>query len=183
MDEQIKEEQDIREALVEMKTQKRRERVWYAVIFGGTVLSMVFAYNIWQSNANATTTDYYSGATPTSYTDNLVAGIQGQTGGPSVGAGGCCGGAGSATAGTAVAPSGGGCGSSAGGGCGTSSATAAPIDTAQVESLARQFYTQNYGSDKGLDFKVQNFGCHIQIDVTSAGKLVKTLIYRGGRFE
>ena len=171
MDEQIKDELDIREALVEMKIQKRRERVWYAVIFGGTVLSMVFAYNIWQRNAFATTTDYYSGANPAPYTDNLVAGVQGQTGGPSVGAGGggCCGAAGGATAGV-------------GGGCGTSSATAAPIDTVQVEALARAYYAKTFGDDKGLDFKVQNFGCHIQIDVTSAGKLVKTLIYRGGQF-
>lgn len=62
------------------------------------------------------------------------------------------------------------------------SSQAVDNNSTQLEKLAIDWYTKNYG-DSDVTAEVQDFGCHKQITIKKDGKAVKELSYRGGQFE
>lgn len=171
------EEEEVYEALSEMKTQKRSEQVLMGLIVAGVFTASIFAYNIWQRDAVAS-----------QYQPSLVGTSAGYTASSSaVGGGGCCGASGSAGAGAGATNTGAEAaalaGSNAGGGCGSGGAGAAlgTAESQQLEVQALAYYAETYGDDK-VTVKIQSFGCHMECYFYKDGQIVKTLIYRGGQF-
>ena len=82
------------------------------------------------------------------------------------GAGSCCG------------SSGGGCG-----GCGGSRASAGPVTPElkkKASAAALDAYHKTNPGEKGVEAQVNDYGCHIQVDVEQDGKVVKSYAYQDG---
>ncbi len=81
----------------------------------------------------------------------------------------------------------GGCGGSGGGGCGGcggKQASAGPLDPAlksQASAVALEAYRQANPAATGLEAKVTDFGCHIQVDIEKGGKIIWSYTYENGR--
>jgi hypothetical protein len=87
------------------------------------------------------------------------------------GAGSCCG-------------SGGGGGGEDRGGCGLSPSTAGPVapelkEKATAAALAE--YRKTNPAGQGLEARVTDYGCHIQVDIERGGKVVKSYAYQDGQ--
>ena len=88
----------------------------------------------------------------------------------SQGRGSCCGSGG-----------GGGCGGRGGGGCGTKQA--GPLDPkleSKASAAALAEYWKKSPAEKGVEAKVTDYGCHIQVDIVKGSKTVKSYAYQDG---
>jgi len=84
------------------------------------------------------------------------------------GAGSCCGAGGRAGGGT--------------GGCGTKQS--GPLDPAlktNAGAAALEAYRQTHPAEKGLETKVTDYGCHVQVDIEKEGKIVASYSYSNGK--
>lgn len=82
--------------------------------------------------------------------------------------------------------SGGGGGARAGGsagGCGTKQPSGA-LDAklkSSASAAALDVYRETHPAEKGLEAKVTDYGCHVQVDVEKEGKIVASYSYRDGK--
>lgn len=83
---------------------------------------------------------------------------------------GCCG----TGSGSSGAPSG---GITGGGGCCSNGKS---ITKDQAKKQAIDFYAKKYG-DKDVTAKVEDYGCHLQVNLYKGDKLVKAISFRGGK--
>jgi hypothetical protein len=59
-----------------------------------------------------------------------------------------------------------------------------PIDPKterEAKKIALEAYQKTNPSEKGVESKVTNYGCHIQVDIQKEGKTVKSYTYKGGK--
>ena len=76
------------------------------------------------------------------------------------------------------------CGSGRGGsagGCGTKQA--GPLDPklkSTASATALDVYRATHPAEKGLEAKVTDYGCHVQVDIEKGGKIVASYSYRDG---
>lgn len=81
----------------------------------------------------------------------------------------------------------GGCGGSGGGGCGGcggKQASAGALDAAlesKASAVALEAYRQANPAATGIEAKVTDFGCHIQVDIEKGGKIIWSYTYQNGR--
>lgn len=109
-----------------------------------------------------------------------------QTSGASSAGGDCCssGSTGSASAGssqtpsTPSSPSSSGGSSSKGGCCGGGSSGGKKLSLEEGKKLALNYYFKKF-KDKNVTAKVEDYGCHVQVNIYKDGKLVKALAVRG----
>ena len=50
----------------------------------------------------------------------------------------------------------------------------------EAEKAALDYYQKKFGDTRGLTAKAENYGCHIQVDILKAGKVIKSFGYGGG---
>jgi hypothetical protein len=84
----------------------------------------------------------------------------------------CCGSGGGGSAGA---------GGSAGG-CGTKQA--GPLDPklkSTAGAVALDVYRKTHPAENGLEAKVTDYGCHIQVDIEKGGKILVSYSYRDGK--
>jgi len=92
------------------------------------------------------------------------------------------------TAGPALAAfrgAGSGCGSDGGGcgGCGGSRTSAGPVNPelqSKASAMALDAYHKINPGGKGVEAQVNDYGCHIQVDIEQDGKVVKSYAYQDG---
>lgn len=92
----------------------------------------------------------------------------------SQGQGSCCGSGGRA--------GGWGCGGGGTGGCGTKQS--GPLDPelqSKASAAALAEYRKNNPAEKGVVAQVNDYGCHIQVDIEKGGKVVKSYAYQDGK--
>lgn len=77
------------------------------------------------------------------------------------------------------------CGSGGGGGtggCGTKQS--GPLDPelkSKASAAALDAYREAHPADKGMDAKVTDYGCHVQVDIEKEGKVVASYSYSNGK--
>lgn len=77
------------------------------------------------------------------------------------------------------------CGSGGGGGaggCGTKQS--GPLDPelkSKASAAALDAYRETHPAEKGVDAKVTDYGCHIQVDIEKEGKIVASYSYNNGK--
>jgi hypothetical protein len=77
-----------------------------------------------------------------------------------------------------------GCCSLGGSGCVGQSRPGGPVDPKterEAKKVALEVYQKTNPSEKGVETKVTNYGCHIQVDIQKEGKIVKSYTYRQGK--
>ena len=92
------------------------------------------------------------------------------------------------TAGPALAAfrgAGSGCGSDGGGcgGCGGSRTSAGPVNPelqSKASAMALDAYHKTNPGGTGMEAQVNDYGCHIQVDIEQDGKVVKSYAYQDG---
>ncbi len=90
------------------------------------------------------------------------------------GRGSCCGSGGSGAAD--------GCGGRGGGGCGTKQAGPLdPVLQSKAGAAALAEYRKNNPAEKDVVAQVNDYGCHIQVDIEKGGKVVKSYAYQDGK--
>ncbi|MBU2027016.1 MAG: SurA N-terminal domain-containing protein [Proteobacteria bacterium] len=78
------------------------------------------------------------------------------------------------------------CGSGGGGGaggCGTKQGSGAldPELKSKASAAALDAYRETHPAEKGLEAKVTDYGCHIQVDIEKEGKIVASYSYNDGQ--
>lgn len=77
-----------------------------------------------------------------------------------------------------------GCCSLGGSGCVGQSRPGGPVDPKterEAKKVALGAYQKTNPSEKGVETKVTNYGCHIQVDIRKEGKIVKSYTYQHGK--
>jgi len=70
-----------------------------------------------------------------------------------------------------------------GGGCGGKQGTSGPPDPALISkagAAALEAYRKTHPAEKGAEAQVNDYGCHIQVDIEQGGKVVKSYTYQDG---
>jgi hypothetical protein len=78
---------------------------------------------------------------------------------------------------------GGSCCGASGGGCGGSERSAGPVEANVAEKASRTAlaaYRKSHAPDTGIKAKVNDYGCHIQVDIEQGDRIVKSYTYRDG---
>lgn len=145
---------------------QKRWRLFYWILFGVSAGAVMLGFKIWSDmKANALNNYYYS-AQFQSYSAQPLAY-------PQPGAGGCC---------AAGGPGAGGCGGGGTGGCGGGGTALAAADLQKIQEDGLKFYREQTGDNSQVEAKVQDFGCHIQVDIYKNGSRIKSYAWRGGQF-
>lgn len=145
---------------------EKRWRIFYWIIFLVSTGAILLGVKIWYNLKDNAINNFY----PAQF-QSYNYGYQ-QLAYPAAGGGGCCGGSGSAVV------SGGGCGS---GGCGGGGTQLGAADLEKIKQQALSFYRQQTGDNSQVDARVQDFGCHIQVDIFKNGAKIKSYAWRGGQ--